>query len=90
MKTKRRNKKNGNDWRRTFHEIADETRLDSAQLAWERAKLASGLRHYAHNRSHRRASRLLGRIKAAAIRNALEVAPTRFASRSTTITTSDF
>lgn len=75
MKEQRHNKKNGNGWRRTFREIAGESRLVAAERAWERAKLASSLRHHAKDEGRKNASLLLGRIKQAAITQALEVAP---------------
>ena len=74
MKARRHNK-NGNEWRRTFREIVDESRPQAAQQAWERAKTTSAIRHHLRDRRRNSAARHLGRIKHAAISRAIELAP---------------
>lgn len=70
-----RHSKNGDQWRRTFREIVDETRTQAARQAWDRAKAASAIRHDSHDRRRHSAVRLLSRIKQAAIARAVELAP---------------
>ena len=71
----RRQRKNGDQWRRTFCELAAECRRAAARRAWERARLASVLRRDAQDKGSRKAARVLGRIKHAAIARASELAP---------------
>lgn len=74
MKAQRHNK-NGDEWRRTFREIVDESRPEAARQAWERAKTTSAIRHHLRDRRRHSAARHLGRIKHAAISRAIELAP---------------
>lgn len=61
--------------RKTFRETVNETAQASAQAAWDRAKLASRLRHVAAGQGRRRTARLLGDVKREAISRVLRLQP---------------
>ena len=61
--------------RKTFQESLRETALASAETAWDRAKLASRLRHAAAHQGHSGTARRLGRLKRDAIRRVLLLQP---------------
>lgn len=61
--------------RKTFCQILTDLRHDAAETAWQRAVLASRLRHVAANSGRRRAARRLGEIKQRAIERVIELLP---------------
>lgn len=69
--------KSGNDSRMTFREIVDETRTEAAGRAWDRARLASRIRHAIRDSGRIRGTYALGELKRAAISRAIELAPDR-------------
>lgn len=63
------------DARKTFRETVRETAQGSAEAAWDRARLASHLRHAAARQGHRRTARRLGELKREAISRVLRLQP---------------
>jgi hypothetical protein len=61
--------------RLTFREQLVQTRMDAASLAWERAKLASSMLHYAATTGQHRAARALASIKRRAVARAMSLMP---------------
>lgn len=61
--------------RPTFRELLEQTRKEAAGLAWERAKLASSMRHYAAVTGQRRAARALASVKRRAVTRAISLLP---------------
>jgi hypothetical protein len=59
--------------RKTFRQTLNETVTDAAEAAWNRAKLASQLRHVAQSQGRRGAARGLAQVKRAAIWQALRL-----------------
>lgn len=68
-------KKNGEQWRRTFAQMKNETRWDAARRAWDRARVVSSFRHHAQSQQQCRLAKALGCVKQAAINRALQLAP---------------
>lgn len=60
---------------RTFRQMVSDLRRDAAEIAWQRAVLASRLRHVAARSGRRRAARRLGEIKHRAIERVVELLP---------------
>ena len=61
--------------RLTFRQILDETRVESASSAWERAQLASRLRHSYARLGNRRAAQLIGEVKARSLNRVARIIP---------------
>jgi hypothetical protein len=61
--------------RQTFREIVETSREEAAVSIWERARLASRLRHAAAVQGNRRAARCLSKMQQDAVRLAAVVAP---------------
>jgi len=61
--------------RETVAQIVERIRHAAAVSAWQRARIASGLRHIAARQGRSGAAAILSRIKAAAIIRAAEIAP---------------
>lgn len=61
--------------RPTFRELLEQTRKAAAGLAWERAKLASSMRHYAAVTGQRRAARALASVKRRAVTRVISLLP---------------
>jgi len=59
----------------TFREIVEQNRLPSAQRAWNRACVASRLRHLAVTQGRRASAAVLGRLKIQAVMRAVELCP---------------
>lgn len=62
----------------TFKEICEKTKERCAASAWERACLASILRHVAKDEGDHAAAQRLGTIKAGAVARAREILPHAF------------
>lgn len=65
----------GKNGRRTFRQILDATRKESAQVAWGRARLASDLRHWASSHGNGKAAMTLAGIKTDALRRTVTILP---------------
>lgn len=61
--------------RPTFRDLVEQTRKEAAGRAWERAKLASSMRHYAALTGQRRAARALASVKRRAVTRAMSLLP---------------
>lgn len=61
--------------RTTFAEVREEVRVGNARRAFERAQVASCLRHSLAAMGRHRQARRLGEIKGAAVARACEIAP---------------
>lgn len=61
--------------RRTFRQILEQSRTEAATSAWERAKVASRLRHGFATLGNRRAARLMGALKARCLARVAEILP---------------
>ena len=61
--------------KKTFVMILEERRIVSAINAWEKAQMASALRHQANKKYCCRTARIFSTIKAANVRRVLELAP---------------
>ena len=59
----------------TFAEILNDTKAKASESAWNRARLASGLRHLCFKQHNHKASNLLGLIKKEALKLALYLNP---------------
>jgi len=59
----------------TFNQILDVTKRPAAEAAWERARVASRLRHAAVKSGRHIAARKLAEIKLEAIKSAMRLAP---------------
>ena len=59
----------------TFAEILKDTKAGASESAWNRARLASGLRHLCFKQHNHKASNLLGLIKKEALKLALYLNP---------------
>lgn len=64
-------------YRPTFQDILERCKPDAAASAWERAKLASRLRHAAAECGLKQSMSRLSEIKLKAIRTAVAIAPDR-------------
>jgi hypothetical protein len=65
----------GKSLRMTFREIVDMERIPAAKIAWERACVASHLRHKAAAQGRRKSARCLAAVKLKAIKLAFRLAP---------------
>lgn len=61
--------------RPTFRDLLEQTRKQAVGLTWERAKLASSMRHYAAVTGQRRAARALASVKRRAVTRAIGLLP---------------
>lgn len=61
--------------RKTFRQILDTARRETAHAAWERARLASGLRHWASRHGRMKAAATLAGVKADALARAATILP---------------
>ena len=61
--------------RPTFRDLLEQTRKQAAGLAWERAKLASSMRHHAAATGQRGAARALASVKRRAVTRAISLMP---------------
>ena len=61
--------------KQTFAMILENTRTCSARKVWERARIASVLRHQANKRYWFRSARVFSTIKIASVHRAIELAP---------------
>ena len=59
----------------TFAKILKDTKAGASESAWNRARLASGLRHLCFKQHNHKASNLLGLIKKEALKLALYLNP---------------
>ena len=59
----------------TFAEILKDTKAGASESAWNRARLASGLRHLCFKQHNHKASNLLGLIKKEALKLAASLNP---------------
>ncbi len=59
----------------TFAEILNDTKAKASESAWNRARLASGLRHLCFKQHNHKASNLLGLIKKEALKLAASLNP---------------
>ena len=59
----------------TFAEILKDTKAKASESAWNRARLASGLRHLCFKQHNHKASKLFGLIKKEALKLALYLNP---------------
>ena len=59
----------------TFEEILKDTKAGASESAWNRARLASGLRHLCFKQHNHKASNLLGLIKKEALKLAASLNP---------------
>jgi hypothetical protein len=58
-----------------FRQIFEDCRREAAEAAWQRARLASWMRHSAAKHGRRKAARRLAQIKKDAVRRVLELLP---------------
>lgn len=65
----------GKNGRQTFRKILDASRMETAQAAWGRARLASYLMHWASWHGNKKAAMMLANIKAAALRRVAAILP---------------
>ena len=59
----------------TFAEILNETKAEASESAWNRARLASGLRHLCFKQHNHKASNLFALIKKEALKLAVSLNP---------------
>ena len=59
----------------TFADILNDTKAEASESAWNRARLASGLRHLCFKQHNHTASNLFGLIKKEALKLALSLNP---------------
>ena len=59
----------------TFADILNDTKAEASESAWNRARLASGLRHLCFKQHNHKASNLFGLIKKEALKLALSLNP---------------
>ena len=71
LKTKR----DSSGRKQTFAMILEKTRMGSARKIWERARIASVLRHQSNKRYWFRSARAFSTIKIASVHRAIELAP---------------
>ena len=61
--------------RQTFHQILEASRVEAATAAWDRARVASRLRHGLAAMGRGRAARLMGELKDRCLTRAAEILP---------------
>jgi hypothetical protein len=61
--------------RQTFRQILQESRVEAATAAWDRARVASRLRHDLAATGSRLAARLMGELKARCVARVAEILP---------------
>jgi hypothetical protein len=64
-----------NSHRRTFRQIIEESRVETATAAWKRAAAASNLRHFLNSVGHHRWAREMGKLKARCLERVVEILP---------------
>lgn len=67
----------GSERSETFNYILDHTRVPAARRAWNRARLASQLRHVAASQMRWKSAKALAEVKAQAIHRVVQLAPER-------------